>query len=116
MTEHFHPRKAFGRNANHGEVDAIQTNLSAENGWIAGEFLPPEGCTEHHHRRAARRLVFVLTKTATQPRLYAEHVEVIRGNQLSALDPRRSFGAGAKANRFRIRVCDYTVVAFGFAG
>ena len=74
----------------------------------------PEIRPEHHHGIAAGHLIFVLAKPAPQPRLHAEHVEVVAGNHHAALDPRRGSGFGAEADRLHICVGDHAVVALRF--
>ena len=115
MPENQHPRKGFRGHANHGELGAVQANVLAENRRVASEFVLPEVRPEHHHGIAPRHLIFVLPKSPPQPRLYAEHMEVVAGNKHATLDPRSGSWFAAEAHRFHCCVGDYAVVALRFA-
>ena len=114
MSECQQPRKGLRSHANHGELRAVQANRATEDGRVAPEFVLPEVRPEHHHSIATGHLIFVLSKTASQPRLHAQQVEVVTGNHHSALDPRRSSGFGAETDSLYICVGDHAVVALRF--
>ena len=80
------PGKRLRRDADHGEVRAVQANRPADDGRVAREFVLPEVRPEHHDRVAAGHLVLVVAKTAPELRLDAEHAEVVAGHQHAALD------------------------------
>ncbi len=109
--EYRHSREGVRRDANHREVGAVQANRPADDGRIAREFVLPEGGAEHDDRVAAGHRVFVIPKSAPQPRLDVEDAEVIAGHEHAALDPRRRARLGAEADRSHRRVRRHAVVA-----
>src|SRR5277367_4163368 len=112
MREHLHSGERFGRNANHGEFHAVQANAPAEHRGAAGEFRSPEIRAQNDHSIAAGHAVFILPKTAPQPRLDTEYAEVITGDQHSTLDPRSGSWVGAETHGLHVGVGDYAIVAF----
>ena len=110
-----HPRERLGCDANHGEVPSVQPNSFADDGRVAREFVLPEVRPEHHHGIATGHRIFVLSKSAPNLRLHAEHMEVVTRNHHSTLDPRRGSGFGAEADSLRDCVGDHTVVALRLA-
>src|ERR1700728_1690583 len=114
MPERQHPGEAVRSYPNHSELHAVQEDRPAEDGRVAGEFVPPEIRSQDHHGIASGNLIFVLAKPTPKPRLDAEHVEVVTGNHHAALDPWCSSGFGAEADGFHVCVGDDTVVASCF--
>ena len=81
----------------------------ADDGGIARELALPEVRPEHRDGIAAGDDVFVVPETAPQPRLHAEHAEVVAGDQHLRPGRRgvaRELGAeadGHQAERWRSR-------------
>ena len=76
--------------------------------------MPPEVRPQHHNGIAARHLIFILAKSAPQPRRHAQRIEVVPGNHHSASHLRRSPRLGTEADRLHTGVGNHSVVTRRF--
>jgi hypothetical protein len=91
-------REPGGRDADDGELDAVETYRAANDGAIGAELPLPEIVAEHHHGVAAGHLILVGPEGAPQLGLHADHRKEVAGHQHADRLPRRGAGPGVECH------------------